>query len=611
MRPPTPKGKAKVLVNRHPTKNKSKAIKGKKVVQYGGGLGDRGTSKKKVVSKKPGFLAQAGSGIAAVASSVGGGPAAGGGDDRKTGGASTTAPAPKTSTNTGGTYDPATKTVSGGTSTATGSTADDGRPDPFEGTPYAGMTPFQVAQKMVQEEIDSQRESILKAQALAQSKGTQDLNTLLGFNQALQQASSQIAPTYSNLLSQIGDSHNNFANGYQDALKTMQAQGAPLPPGATPGFAPPPNPSPSGAAAGSFIDAAQLSNPFSVLPAAYGRLGQMDATLLASNQAADIANTYGSQLADLNKGQSKATFDEWQQLQGLWDDTMNAWQKAQDDQANAAADDAAAQAKQAAADQKTYQWQYSQAVKQQNYLTETTGTMWMVDPKTLRVTQVIQNGQPVLTAKAKQQGATNARLTQSQRLTAARNAESVRYHNLTLQQRKDSAAAQAANRTAYKPASGEINKQYGWVMVWDPTMNGGRGGYTYALDAKGNRQKYKAPKTGTGKPTKPSTSSSVPGTPANIQKLNTKRASVATSAAKYAESLKKEYALPIEINGHTVYRVPTLNLKQRHTIKAKVWRTYGQTWMQIARALQAAGKLGTNYNPRQWAEYWMNKALGF
>jgi hypothetical protein len=468
------------------------------------------------------------------------------------------------------------------------------------------MTPFQVAQKMVQEEIDSQRASILKAQALAQSKGSQDLNTLLGFNTALQQASSQFAPTYSNLLSQIGGSHENFANGWQDALKSMQAQTAPLPPGATPGMAPPPNPSPSGAAASDFINAAQASNPFAVLPAAYGRLGQMDATTLATNQARDIANTYGQQLSDLNSGQQKATFDEWQQLQGLWDDTMNAWQKAQDDQAATIADQQAAAAKQAADDQKTYQWQAEQTRLQAKALTDATGYVYLPNYKTMTPTLAHDaNGRPQLTLAAKKAGATQSNADRTYKLRKDAQAQLATYRKNSLAQRKAISNAQKdANR--YQNADASVNKSYGYIMKWDKVTNS----YVVALGPGGNPIKYKVTKPAT-KPTKPSTSSSVPGTPANIQKLNTKKASISTSAAKYAEGLKHDYALPVEVNGHTVYRVPHLNLAQRQTIKAKVWRTYGQQWMQIARALQASGKLGTNYNPRQWAEFWMNKALGF
>ena len=475
--------------------------------------------------------------------------------------------------------------------------------DPFAGTPYAGMTPFQVAQKIISDQVNTQTQAITRAQQLAQSKDQEDLATMAGFNTALQQASSQFAPTTNTLLSAIGQSHQNFAQGWQDTMNTLQGETAPLQPGQQPGYATN-NPQGSTGQPGSdFINAAELSNPFNVLPAAYGRLGQMDLTTLANNQQQALT-AFGQQMSGATSSQAADTLSLWQSLNAP---VLAAQQAA----AQSAADSQAAA-------QKQYQWQYTQASNEAKFLTTSTGVLYQVNPTTLAVTPArdSKTGQLVITSAGRKAGVTeaqaNARIKQGQtRLNQNQQNINLRrriatsnawYKKKDLTQRIASYNLQQSKAHQLKPASAQVDAQYGYVMFFDPLANNGKGGYERAVNPDGSYQKYKATKTGAG-----STSPNRPGTPAynnNLLKQHTDQSARATR--EYQALLKPHVSQHVSATGKvSETRQPPITAAQA---KAQIAARYLPTFLRIARLQLKAGLLDKKYTPRQIADYWLNQA---
>ncbi len=294
-----------------------------------------------------------------------------------------------------------------------------GAVDPFAGTPYAGMSPYQIAQKIVQDEIDAQTKGI-NAQRDAQIQAnTNALSILSQLGQQLQAGAGQFATNYNQSLQGTGiggggapqggvpdtgqKSFQGFQSGYAAAQGLINggmgasnpnqeggpSAAAPLPQGV------------SGGDAQNITNTAISTNPFAVLPSAYGRMAQMDANLLAANQAQSLT-AYSQAVLDLYRSANKDIFDEFNQIKSEFDAANGAVTSAQ-------ADAAAQQAKDAADQQKTYQWQYQQAAARAAELTRSTGLLYQPDPKTLQPVLVKdKQGRPVTTVQGQQAGVRTA-----------------------------------------------------------------------------------------------------------------------------------------------------------------------------------------------------------
>jgi hypothetical protein len=261
------------------------------------------------------------------------------------------------------------------------------------------MSPFQVAQKIVQDEIQQQAQAI-SAQMAQQNQYNQNaLSVVSQLGQQLQQGAGQFATNYNNSLAGPGGAGSQgapdmakasqgFNSGWQAAqgLIANGQENNPNQPGG-PSQAQPLSPGVMGGDAQAYHDTAQATNPFAVLPAAYGRQAQMDATLLAANQAQGMTG-YSQAIKDLFSGENKQIFDEFQQLQGLFDSANGAVTASQ-----AAAADAASAA--AAANQKQANFNASQGQSYAQWLTSVTDEIYLYNPKT---------GRPEPTGKLSRQG---------------------------------------------------------------------------------------------------------------------------------------------------------------------------------------------------------------
>ncbi len=421
-----------------------------------------------------------------------------------------------------------------------------GAVDPFAGTPYAGMSPYQIAQKIVQDEIDAQTKGINAQRDAQVQANTNALSILSQLGQQLQAGAGQFATNYNASLQGTGiggggapqggvpdtgqKSFQGFQSGYAAAQGLINggmgasnpnqeggpSAAAPLPQGV------------NGGDAQNITNTAISTNPFTVLPAAYGRMAQMDATLLAANQAKSLT-AYSQAVLDLYASANKDIFDEFNQIKSEFDAANGAVTSARADQ------DAAAAAK-AKADQGTYQWQYAQASKlaaRLSSLNGGNGHIWLVNPKTL-----VPYDTGRLTPAAQKAGFKNKPKATVQHVNVAL---SDRYHILygtdgkpildangnTQKIPPAPAAARAAGKWSAAPEY--ISAAAGVIMGYDP-----KDGKLKPMPGGG---KYVPSKSGKG--AKGSQASTQPGTPAFKAAAQKNIATTNSKLRPFAQSMKK------------------------------------------------------------------------
>jgi hypothetical protein len=158
------------------------------------------------------------------------------------------------------------------------------------------------------------------------------------------------------------------------------------------------------------------------------------------------------------------------------------------------------------------------------------------------------------------------------------------------------------------PAPVGVSQAAHHAMLWNPVAKT----YVPAVDAKGNFVPYQG---GAGKTPTSKTPGSVPWAQGLQQTRAARQKDIATSAAamaaKYITKVKG-----VQFNSGAGTKGTGLSPKQKAQVRATIFNTYGQELMTIARQLQLykklprADKSGKALTPRNWAEYWINKALG-
>lgn len=223
--------------------------------------------------------------------------------------------------------------------------------DPFAGTPYAGMGAYEIAQKIIEQEKADSLAQINQARDWQAANNSRDLQTLLGFSQALGNQQDYLAG-YQN-------SAQNFQAGYNDTMKQLQGQGNP-------------------------------STAFN-----WGMFGTQEGAALEAKNSQDLAQAYASQIADLNSSKAGDVFSLYQNIQGTFDSAAAAKSKVAADAYDAQTAAQAAQDKidaKAAADKITAakyaqseSWKsYNAADQEAHWLSNYTHVMWKAvqDPKT-------------------------------------------------------------------------------------------------------------------------------------------------------------------------------------------------------------------------------------
>lgn len=438
--------------------------------------------------------------------------------------------------------------------------------DPFKGTPYEGMSAFEIATKIVNDEIKQQAAAISAQMAQQASINSNQLSMLSQLGQQLQAGAGQFANNYANTLGQLQQSYGNFSKGYQDTLNQFNQQAQQSGAG---GFTPGPNGLGQITQDGQNVLGTMLqTNPFTVLPAAYGRIAQMDANLLASQQNQGMTG-YQQQLSDLYSGADSAIMQEFMQIQSLFDNAN----------ANAAASASAA----AASSQAQYQWEYAQAQKQAQQFTAAQGILYTVDPNTLKVVPVYgSDGKPVTTLAGQKLGVT---------IQNDQNSAAYKLKSLQLQQeRVNNQIAHDQAVIADQRVSLALRRQAQADLKHQRAISN-------ALAAKRVQIEQQRANTAAAK-AKAKNSPSSTSSPA--YKLNTARASQFESAGKYAQSLIRKTAKKAGVDlGTPAYT--------RDQVRAKVWSVYHAKLLTIAKAMKAQGLIKDD--PRAVMEYWVNEIV--
>ena len=479
------------------------------------------------------------------------------------------------------------------TSSSTGTQSSTAAADPFAGTPYAGMSPYEIAQKIVNDEIQQQASAIQAAQSRQAQINQNQLSILSQLGVQLQQGAGQFANNYANTLGGLAGSFGTFSKGYQDQMAQFQQEAASSGAG---GYTPTGTGGLQQAAAdgSNVLQTALNSNPFTVLPSAYGRMAQMDANLLAANQSQQMDATYGQQIRDLYSGADSAILQEFSAIQQMFNDAQD--RVSQQQAASAAAASAAAASK-----QKTYQWQWEQQQKEANNLTLARGILYAVDPNTLQVYEVKDpQGRPVVTVAGRKAGVEVANTrseiaNRTARLALSRNEAaalaSARKQSAAQRQQSLNIQKQRMQEGRYTAAQEGVNRSKGYVMLYDKQT----GQYVFARDQNGNVIPYKAPARGGPK---------VAGTQATTSqqgKLQSQQASVYSSAAKLAAKLSGQ-------KGKNQYTgLPTGPAYSRAQVRVKVWNQYEKKFEAIATQMYRLGLI--KVKPRAMAEYWINQVV--